>query len=125
MSAWYFGGTAFVLAIVVALAVWAFSTSLGTESCGIGTCSAEDTREQNTSVDWAARAGREDMVRLLLARGAKPALPDDEPWGYSCRLGKSPWAPTHCRNPGWLTGKLDRKPSLIAGSQALTPQSGK
>jgi serine/threonine-protein kinase len=29
MSAWYFGGTAFVLALALAMAVWAFSTSLG------------------------------------------------------------------------------------------------
>jgi hypothetical protein len=28
-SAWYFGGTAFLLAVAVALAVWAFHTSLG------------------------------------------------------------------------------------------------
>jgi hypothetical protein len=29
MSAWYFGGTAFVLAAALALAAWAFHTSLG------------------------------------------------------------------------------------------------
>jgi hypothetical protein len=29
MSAWYFGGTAFALAVALALAAWAFHTSRG------------------------------------------------------------------------------------------------
>ena len=35
---------------------------------------------ESTPLAWAARAGREEMVRFLLARGAKVVLPDDEPW---------------------------------------------
>ena len=35
---------------------------------------------ESTPLAWAARAGREQMVRFLLSRGAKASLPDDEPW---------------------------------------------
>jgi ankyrin repeat protein len=39
-----------------------------------------DHEFDSTPLAWAARFGREDMVRLLLARGAQSVLPDDEPW---------------------------------------------
>lgn len=39
-----------------------------------------DREFESTPLAWAARAGREDMVRFLLSRGAKVSLPDDEPW---------------------------------------------
>jgi len=39
-----------------------------------------DREFESTPLAWAARAGRDQMVKLLLARGAKPVLPDDEPW---------------------------------------------
>jgi ankyrin repeat protein len=35
---------------------------------------------ESTPLAWAARAGREEMVRFLLSRGAKVTLADDEPW---------------------------------------------
>lgn len=41
---------------------------------------ARDREFESTPLAWAARAGREDMVRLLLTRGALPVHPDDEPW---------------------------------------------
>ncbi|HKW12678.1 MAG TPA: ankyrin repeat domain-containing protein [Gemmatimonadaceae bacterium] len=39
-----------------------------------------DREFESTPLAWAARAGREDMVKFLLARGAKPVMPDDESW---------------------------------------------
>jgi ankyrin repeat protein len=39
-----------------------------------------DREFESTPLAWAARAGREEMVRFLLSRGAKSSLPDDEPW---------------------------------------------
>ena len=41
---------------------------------------ARDREFDSTPLAWAARAGREDMIRLLLARGANPVHADDEPW---------------------------------------------
>ena len=39
-----------------------------------------DHEFDSTPLAWAARCGREDMVKLLLSRGVPPVLPDDEPW---------------------------------------------
>ena len=41
---------------------------------------ARDREFDSTPLAWAARAGREDMVRYLLQLGALPVHPDDEPW---------------------------------------------
>ncbi len=35
---------------------------------------------ESTPLGWACRWGREELVRLFLARGADPAEPDAEPW---------------------------------------------
>ena len=35
---------------------------------------------KSTPLGWACRWGREDLVRLLLERGADPAETDAEPW---------------------------------------------
>ncbi len=42
-----------------------------------------DVRDEeilSTPLGWAARWGREDLVRLYLDHGARTNLPDDEPW---------------------------------------------
>src|SRR5207244_9772435 len=39
-----------------------------------------DREFDSTPLAWAARAGREDMIRFLLSRGASPVHADDEPW---------------------------------------------
>lgn len=41
---------------------------------------ARDREYDSTPLAWAARAGREDMVHLLLALGAPARHPDDETW---------------------------------------------
>jgi ankyrin repeat protein len=45
-----------------------------------GDIHARDREYDSTPLAWAARAGREDMIRFLLRSGAMPVHPDDEPW---------------------------------------------
>ncbi len=41
---------------------------------------AIETEWSSTPLGWAAREGRKEMVEWLLANGANPDLPEDEPW---------------------------------------------
>ncbi len=49
---------------------------------------AIDTEWSSTPLGWAAREDKKEMVEWLLNKGAKPNLPEDEPWALPSEWAK-------------------------------------
>jgi len=49
---------------------------------------AIETEWSSTPLGWAAREGNKGMVEWLLSKGAKPNLPEDEPWALPSEWAK-------------------------------------
>ena len=47
-----------------------------------------ETEWSSTPLGWAARAGNEEMVVWLLGKGARPNVPEDEPWALPSEWAK-------------------------------------